>query len=420
MPKQTLSAAEAARALGISLDTLRRWDRAGKIRVERDSANRRVVAATEVERLKGGAASEKFSARNRFRGVVRTVTIEGLLAQVEIDVTEPARVVAIITRESAEQLALEARHERGGRRQVHERDGRAVNTRLVIVGSLVAALAAAASPRRSRLQPGSHRHSDPSSSLRLRSTEVLPRIEPDASYSFGSPNPLAEQIRAGRRSTCTSPRAPSTRRRRIRRDWRASRLRSRRTRSSSSSCPLEPSEDQAVFDLAKRPKLRLVVAGPKVPIGLYTREVLKRWAPQGPEEDREPRARRQGHRREGRARSRPTPASCTEPTLRPSRSRARAIPIPARAQPTVVYELAIAAEPQGRRGRTGLRHRGARPGWAAALRARSSGCREATPFAVALVGATAPPSSSWCFPIVAIFAELLPASPRRAHERRRA
>ncbi len=106
MPKQTLSAAEAARALGVSLDTLRRWDRAGKIRVERDSANRRVVSVSEVERLKGSEASEQFSARNRFRGVVRTVTIEGLLAQIEIDVTEPARVVAIITRESAEQLAL--------------------------------------------------------------------------------------------------------------------------------------------------------------------------------------------------------------------------------------------------------------------------------------------------------------------------
>ena len=106
MPKQNLTAAEAARALGISLDTLRRWDRAGKIRVERDSANRRVVSGSEIERLKGGAASEQFSARNRFRGVVRAVTVEGLLAQVEIDVTEPARVVAIITRESAEQLAL--------------------------------------------------------------------------------------------------------------------------------------------------------------------------------------------------------------------------------------------------------------------------------------------------------------------------
>jgi molybdopterin-binding protein len=106
MPKQTLTAAEAARALGISLDTLRRWDRTGKIHVERDSANRRTVPLSEVERLKGGTGSEQSSARNRFRGVVRSVTVEGLLAQVEIDVTEPARVVAIITRESAEQLAL--------------------------------------------------------------------------------------------------------------------------------------------------------------------------------------------------------------------------------------------------------------------------------------------------------------------------
>ena len=106
MPKQILTAAEAARALGISLDTLRRWDRAGKIRVERDSANRRVVPASEIERLNGSEGQEQLSARNRFRGVVRSVTIEGLLAQVEIDVTEPARVVAIITRESAEGLAL--------------------------------------------------------------------------------------------------------------------------------------------------------------------------------------------------------------------------------------------------------------------------------------------------------------------------
>lgn len=106
MPKQMLTAAEAARALGISLDTLRRWDRAGKIRVERDSANRRLVPATEVERLSGAQGAAQSSARNRFRGVVRAVTVEGLIAQVEIDVTEPARVVAIITRESAEQLGL--------------------------------------------------------------------------------------------------------------------------------------------------------------------------------------------------------------------------------------------------------------------------------------------------------------------------
>jgi molybdopterin-binding protein len=106
VPKRNLTAAEAARALGISLDTLRRWDRAGKIRVGRDEANRRVVAAAEVERLRPPQGEETISARNHFRGVVRSVEVDGLLARVEIDVTEPARVVAIITRESAEQLGL--------------------------------------------------------------------------------------------------------------------------------------------------------------------------------------------------------------------------------------------------------------------------------------------------------------------------
>ena len=100
------SASEAARALGISLDTLRRWDRAGRIRTERDAGNRRVVPAEEIERLRG-KADDELSARNRFRGVVRQVEVDGFLARVEIDVTEPARVVAIITREAVEELGLE-------------------------------------------------------------------------------------------------------------------------------------------------------------------------------------------------------------------------------------------------------------------------------------------------------------------------
>ena len=108
MPRQALSAAAAARALGISVDTLRRWDRDGKIRVERDSANRRVVAASEVERLRGRVGDETLSARNRFRGIVRSVEVDGLLAKIEIDVTEPSRVVAIVTRESVDELGLKA------------------------------------------------------------------------------------------------------------------------------------------------------------------------------------------------------------------------------------------------------------------------------------------------------------------------
>lgn len=106
MPRQTYTASEAARALGISLDTLRRWDRAGRISVERDAANRRLVPAAEVERLRGSSGTEGMSARNSFPGVVREVRRDGLLAQVEIDVTGPVRVVAVITADSADELGL--------------------------------------------------------------------------------------------------------------------------------------------------------------------------------------------------------------------------------------------------------------------------------------------------------------------------
>jgi molybdopterin-binding protein len=96
---------EAARRLGISLDTLRRWDRQGRIRTERDAANRRVVAAAEIDRLRRREPEHDLSARNRFKGVVREVKIEGLLAQVELE-AGPFRVVSIVTREAVEELGL--------------------------------------------------------------------------------------------------------------------------------------------------------------------------------------------------------------------------------------------------------------------------------------------------------------------------
>jgi molybdopterin-binding protein len=108
MPRETYTAAEAARALGISLDTLRRWDRAGRLSVGRDASNRRVVAASEVRRLRGERGGEVLSARNRLAGIVAEVTVDGLLAKVEIDVSGPSRVVAIITADSVEELGLKA------------------------------------------------------------------------------------------------------------------------------------------------------------------------------------------------------------------------------------------------------------------------------------------------------------------------
>ena len=106
MPRQTFTAAEAARRLGISIDTLRRWDRAGRIVTERDAGNRRIVPAAEIERLRGEAGAAHLSPRNRFTGTVTDVRVEGLLAQVELVVDEPVRIVAVVTRDAVEELGL--------------------------------------------------------------------------------------------------------------------------------------------------------------------------------------------------------------------------------------------------------------------------------------------------------------------------
>jgi molybdopterin-binding protein len=105
MPREFYTASDAAQALGISLDTLRRWDRDGRIETSRDASNRRIVAATEIARLRGGDG-ERLSARNRFHGVVGEVKVEGLMAQVELLVTEPVRLVAVVTRDAVEDLGL--------------------------------------------------------------------------------------------------------------------------------------------------------------------------------------------------------------------------------------------------------------------------------------------------------------------------
>ena len=106
MAKQQYSASEAAAALGVSVDTLRRWDREGRIRVTRDDRNRRVVAAEEIDRLRGDGQGKHISARNRFRATVTDVQVEGLMAQVELVVADPVRLVAIVTRDAVEELGL--------------------------------------------------------------------------------------------------------------------------------------------------------------------------------------------------------------------------------------------------------------------------------------------------------------------------
>ena len=104
-----LTLGEAAKALGVSADTLRRWDRAGKLQTTRDARNRRRVPASEVERLSDRpqrhVTGNQLSARNRFAGVVRSVEVDGVMALVEIE-AGPFLVVAAVTRDSVEELGL--------------------------------------------------------------------------------------------------------------------------------------------------------------------------------------------------------------------------------------------------------------------------------------------------------------------------
>ena len=104
-----LTLGEAAQELDVSIDTLRRWERAGKLRATRDERNRRRVSRKEVERLarrpKRHRAGDTLSARNRFPGRVVSVESDGVMALVEIE-AGPHRITAAITRDAVEELGL--------------------------------------------------------------------------------------------------------------------------------------------------------------------------------------------------------------------------------------------------------------------------------------------------------------------------
>jgi molybdopterin-binding protein len=108
-PMGDLTLGEAAKALGVSVDTLRRWDREGKLSTVRDGRNHRRVSRSEVERLTSRpgrhAAGDNLSARNRFPGVVTSVEVDGVMALVEIE-AGPHRITAAITRDAVEELGL--------------------------------------------------------------------------------------------------------------------------------------------------------------------------------------------------------------------------------------------------------------------------------------------------------------------------
>jgi molybdopterin-binding protein len=103
---------QAAELLGVSVDTVRRWAEAGRLRTRRTDGGQRLVdgaalakLSLELAEVPDAGAIVGQSARNRFTGVVTRVIKDKVTAQVEIQ-AGPHRVVSLMTREAADELKL--------------------------------------------------------------------------------------------------------------------------------------------------------------------------------------------------------------------------------------------------------------------------------------------------------------------------
>lgn len=98
---------EVAQALGVSADTLRRWETDGRIEFDR-RGNQRVLAAADLPRLRESLAPthKKSSARNHLDGIVVAVKRDEVMAQVELACGD-YRIVSLMSREAADELGLE-------------------------------------------------------------------------------------------------------------------------------------------------------------------------------------------------------------------------------------------------------------------------------------------------------------------------
>jgi molybdopterin-binding protein len=108
---------QAAEMLGVSVETLRRWEAGGRLRMERSDGGQRVVEVTEVTRLLAERRRASVdrpivaqSARNRFPGIVTRIERDGVAAVVEV-MAGPHRLVSLMTAEAIDDLGLEVGQE---------------------------------------------------------------------------------------------------------------------------------------------------------------------------------------------------------------------------------------------------------------------------------------------------------------------
>jgi molybdopterin-binding protein len=112
MAANHLRVGQAAEMLGVTVDTIRRWEIEGRLRLERSSGGQRLVPMAEVTRLLAERRRSTVerpivagSARNRFPGVVTRIEKDGVAAVVEI-LAGPHRVVSLMTAEAVDELGL--------------------------------------------------------------------------------------------------------------------------------------------------------------------------------------------------------------------------------------------------------------------------------------------------------------------------
>jgi molybdopterin-binding protein len=107
-----LRVGQAAEMLGVTVETLRRWEAEGRLVVGRSAGGQRLVPIGEVTRLLGErrrTASDRpivaQSARNRFPGIVTRIEKDRVAAVIEV-VAGPHRVVSLMTAEAVDELGL--------------------------------------------------------------------------------------------------------------------------------------------------------------------------------------------------------------------------------------------------------------------------------------------------------------------------
>jgi molybdopterin-binding protein len=112
-PDSRLRVGQAAEMLGVSVETLRRWETEGRLRMERSAGGQRLVEVVEVRRLldeRRKASTDRpivaQSARNRFTGIVTRIEKDRVAAVVEV-IAGPHRLVSLMTAEAVDDLGLE-------------------------------------------------------------------------------------------------------------------------------------------------------------------------------------------------------------------------------------------------------------------------------------------------------------------------